>query len=1195
MPKLHVVYVVFCVVILLGVQSNHQVYSDEIYMCGTVVIDSTRDIKPLLDGTKIETSLGVGRCRWRLKLSSNISEPSFDSAHSPNLLLHVYNTDDDPVNGDEYNMYEFNFCASTVKTSRSNCEVVYRGDVVKLVDVQVHLSDEDKTHRRDEDWYISRVIPYATNVHFRLVHVDRLEDVFGPEWRSLGVGRGVTWMKNLRLALYGSVPRLDGVMGGSGGRLEHVGISVRGKELYGNQTLGKVVFNSMVLNSFTVDAKQAKVEDVVLKTRKLEFLWLSFKNLGQLLVEKRNAYLLSSGNDHSAVANFEQVFVYSELLNTLQLFFSSFTDRMWTLQLPKSFFVINFKNNGVFVIKFASKLPSEDVQLLPPWQAGIPNGIEALVMDWTIFTDAFLKDILRIISTASPSSPSPSSTALALEFSRAAWNSTTFRFDVGSKLSVVEFFIDLLPLHMVPPDIQEKVVDVDTRGSQDPQYTCQFQVSCSLCSQEHFTNVVFLPEECIKRGTYFLARNVRLGVSSASSLASIDFSNVKTISFNKATFTFPVESLKFDISNVESLSLSNMNQSFPWERFFPCAFVPKAEAPLCCKNRKRTILNDLLLSNLGSFPIRNVTFSTVCLMPELLSLNIDDIPITSIETNLSANLPKLSSLSITGGNLTRLPKGLVRNNSYAILTFSRNLISFIEEGFCVNSVLLSLDASFNRLKQFDLSSLKENECEVSTLVLNNNHITSFSASRGYETVFLDVDLSHNRIEKLPKSMFMDIPTLQVVNLKFNSISSSSISKGFMRNCCSTKGCIVDLSHNQIRNGTIPISSFFVNTTVMALNLSYNEMTTFPYDFTNITSAGRSSSGGVVTSVLNLKGNFISSIDHSICLTNPPQAKWRVFYDLSNCLIRTVSPKLLSCDKSISVQSQLGVNLENNPLSCFPVPSEAGLTNLMLLNLANTNVTNIPCGLTSAFPFLKAVTVGPYLSSDTALDAASLPTCCALANMAMKSHLILGLKLEMGYNTDFMELTPNLFEETFSDISWNKAYLMNAQCSVRGKHGDQTVHFLRDIIAGKDNYCSKKRDRCLQECTIDPLIDEDVFTIVYSVLAFVGLYVLLLAILTCTSSSLWHRQHHRTKGSILSLRNLLTHSPSSVHNDDSGVKNGTQDTQRPPSAFSGEYIDRPDTSYVGDYVSEYTVAYQYVDYQYVYKIEGGFVPVRRASA
>ena len=109
-------------------------------------------------------------------------------------------------------------CASYIKQLHWNpseidldCQEVSEGSVVRAADITIRLSDKDKSEGKGEDWYLTRITPYFLNVAITLINVRTLEGMFGVEWRTLGIGKGIQRLQQLTMFLPDSMPRLDGL------------------------------------------------------------------------------------------------------------------------------------------------------------------------------------------------------------------------------------------------------------------------------------------------------------------------------------------------------------------------------------------------------------------------------------------------------------------------------------------------------------------------------------------------------------------------------------------------------------------------------------------------------------------------------------------------------------------------------------------------------------------------------------------------------------------------------------------------------------------------------------------------------------------------------------------------------------------------------------------------------------------------
>ena len=687
------VYAVFCVVILLGVPSNHQVCSDEIYMCGTVVIDSTRDIKPLLDGTKNETSLDVGRCRWRLEMSQRLPSPLF--------VMQVMR------------LSVKRFCAQLVTEAsvgiHPNCEVVYRGDVVKLVDVQVHLSDEDKTHGRDEDWYISRVTTYTTELDITLVNIDRLEDVFGSEWRTLGMGRGLEQLRYLGLILHESIPNMEGVFGSSWSGLRSIQISVPyGSLRYRSRAkLSALQIESPQIRSVLIDTPEVPVADLVLKSERLAFVDISCLNLGRLLLDKSRT--------HSVIP----MFSLDNLIH-LSLRFSSYSDRFLTNLLPKIFFNIEPKASSfAFVMGYHLKIPDREKKLMPTWSAGIPAQLSTFKVDWSIVDDKLAETVFQGMRRSLKGMPRNN---LHLTLHSVFWNVSEWYLPESFGLYTIE--ISVLPLRYLPLEDQKSLVtltNATTRTSPVPEVrqtipidvlgspkNCALDLKCPECTSNDTLPVFHLPETCANAvSSYFGMQNLIFSRRADAQFNSLELRQLKTVAFSNVKFNYTPSLVVWNMSRLQSLDLALYADAFQWEQLFPCVELSSfgGNASECCETFSHFKMAELFIDDMTSFPFHTLNASMFCHMPRLRKLHLRKLPVEAIEGNTFDYNPFLSDIRITHSNISVVPDYLFANRRSSLIELSNNKISKVESKFCYQHSVKVLNLSDNLLREFNISAL----------------------------------------------------------------------------------------------------------------------------------------------------------------------------------------------------------------------------------------------------------------------------------------------------------------------------------------------------------------------------------------------------------------------------------------------------------------------------------------------------------
>ena len=184
------------------------------------------------------------------------------------------------------------------------------------------------------------------------------------------------------------------------------------------------------------------------------------------------------------------------------------------------------------------------------------------------------------------------------------------------------------------------------------------------------------------------------------------------------------------------------------------------------------------------FPMQNI---------DLMNNNI-----TRVTSEILNDLPSnIEHLTLAGNRITRLEKGLIKNEHIIVLDLSSNYISDIEDDTFANTNIKYLSIKINRLKNTKFAAtlptfliqleLNYNQItEISsgsfsklnmlrTLTLRRNNITEIHAQslRGLSSLVI-LDLTNNQINRIESGSFQDLDSLEILYLNENKIKSTEM-------------------------------------------------------------------------------------------------------------------------------------------------------------------------------------------------------------------------------------------------------------------------------------------------------------------------------------------------------------------------------------------------------------------------------------
>ena len=736
----------------------------------------------------------------------------------------------------------------------------------------------------------------------------------------------------------------------------------------------------------------------------------------------------------------------------------------------------------------------------------IPKCLEAIALHGIIVDDTLMNEVNRSIACQTERNVAKPELILAME--HVVWNvSTTWNVD---SIHLLFLRVSVVPLSSLPISMKSTLVSTKLLGSgksptpairlvvdievSNVVQSCDLGFSCPHCGPSDSLPSFFLPEHCVSSASNYHVENIIISRRERTKFKPLNFSQQLTGAFySNAEFNYSTSMVYMNVSNLRSIAITNMDYDYPWYELFPCAGFNGSTLEDCCQSYPTFALQYVNVRNVTSFPYQELSSSLLCWMPQLSTLSIEKLPVSVIHADIFEHNPAVNELYLIGTNISELPENLLVNKMMTNFCLRQNQISLIENGFCRDTFVEHFDLSHNGLRDFDVESLLfENNCQIGSFNVSSNALTSFSglSKRGHPSWESNmtnfIDLSHNHLTASHSFSFSDLPGLMLLNLSFNEISSENLAPDFLTNSCLESGCNVDLSHNVLSDGAMKFSSLFRNVSLTSLDLSYNQLLTFPYDIRNVELAPIQQpfeqTKKYRTVGFNLRGNQFTSIDHPICVN---YHMLHAFYDLSNGHVRRISPEAFSCDEDLTSQSKLGLNLRNNPLADFPGPSSGYLSHLTLLSLSGTNVKTLPCSVSMQYPLLKVLNIGPINSSDS--SGGVLPNCCLLKHLMGTVNL--QLKIQPENYTEILELFA-VYQHIQPTGQMDKE-INNTKCTY-GADNHQVTSLREYVSRPEANGCWNSKQWCESNTNIEGESSEIVFFIPFSLC---GGY-LVCCILTC---------------------------------------------------------------------------------------------------
>lgn len=310
-------------------------------------------------------------------------------------------------------------------------------------------------------------------------------------------------------------------------------------------------------------------------------------------------------------------------------------------------------------------------------------------------------------------------------------------------------------------------------------------------------------------------------------------------------------------------------------------------------------------------------------LPQNLSIFLSNNRIEEIAKSAFSSLPNLELLDLHKNNLETFDfnifQNVTRENSPMVLNLSWNRIDTLKVPDYQRApvYIKILDLSHNKISKIP-EKLVEMQTSLKSLDLGYNEISALESQSFYSMVGLEsLSVVHNKILEIKNEAFLSLKKLYVLDLSHNHIED--IGAGLFKDLESLR--ILNLSFNNIR--TISISGFD-NTKLERLILSNNKISSF--------SSSAILNIGKTLRLLDLSHNQVDTLD-----SNFFQYSSKI-QELNLCHNNFTSDGLAAFQNGSSL---LKLELCGNYFVSVPNYAFKNLTNLKYLNLAGTGLQTFP--------------------------------------------------------------------------------------------------------------------------------------------------------------------------------------------------------------------------------------------------------------
>lgn len=214
-----------------------------------------------------------------------------------------------------------------------------------------------------------------------------------------------------------------------------------------------------------------------------------------------------------------------------------------------------------------------------------------------------------------------------------------------------------------------------------------------------------------------------------------------------------------------TLSCPTLCKCYPKRGEVVCSNVPLTEYPSEGLPEDTTMLT-IQLTNITSVSEQHLNAT-----PLLRELHLFSNQLQSLSPHLLRGVPKLNTLDLTGNKLTDQPADVFSHAPLHNLVLKNNLIDTADaEWLTDNSSLTWLDLSDNRLTKIP-SALLQKLPHLEQLDLSNNHLENIpSGSLDSLTKLERLNLHNNKLHKLDETIFQSTHNLTHMFLSLNKLN-----------------------------------------------------------------------------------------------------------------------------------------------------------------------------------------------------------------------------------------------------------------------------------------------------------------------------------------------------------------------------------------------------------------------------------------
>ncbi|XP_062267085.1 leucine-rich alpha-2-glycoprotein-like [Platichthys flesus] len=214
-----------------------------------------------------------------------------------------------------------------------------------------------------------------------------------------------------------------------------------------------------------------------------------------------------------------------------------------------------------------------------------------------------------------------------------------------------------------------------------------------------------------------------------------------------------------------ALSCPALCQCYPRRAEVVCNEVPLTEFPSEGLPRNTTMLT-IQLTNITSISERQLSAT-----PLLQELHLFSNHLQHLSSNLLRGVPHLNTLDLTGNRLAELPAVVFSHAPLRSLVLKDNLIEMPDAGWVPdNSTLTWLDLSRNRMRKVP-TALLQRLPQLESLDLSHNHLETISANSLDALTKLErLNLQDNKLETLDASVLESNRNLTYLFLSRNKLS-----------------------------------------------------------------------------------------------------------------------------------------------------------------------------------------------------------------------------------------------------------------------------------------------------------------------------------------------------------------------------------------------------------------------------------------